>query len=545
MSNDYLLNYIKIVGKTLMVIYNRNIVLRDNEQGFTLVELMLSLVVLLIIAIAFFNLYISVLHSSVVAQRQAVALSLANNQMEYLKSLPYNNLAVAGGSIPSTTTIPASFTTTENAHTYVVKTAIEYVDDAYDGCGSYPNLTIEQIYCRNYPPPAGAPSLDTNPEDYKDVRVTVTDSTGLVLATLDTQIASLVAETPSNTGAVFVRVLDQNSNPLSGATVNVVNNAVSPNINVSATTDSNGIAIFYGLTPDTNHDYVVSASETGYSSLSTIAASGSLVPTYPNQSLLTQNSAYVTLTLKQQGQYSLVLETTDTSGNAIPNATIYIKGGYKKYTSTSDTTYYYDSKTSPNTSPVSDTNGLYGLSNLVPGTYIFCGDSGSTGCTVGGSTYYLAAAVPYGGNYAFNPVNVPSYSSSNPPATTFSYGGNNYLQKVRLLLTTSSSFPRIFSLSPSTMSIANDNPSNFSFAITGYNLPCTSSGSGCGTKVNLLQGTNTFAATCTGSSAGTTLNCTANLSSATTGNLNLQVISNGYTFNLPGTPLLGGIVVTP
>lgn len=516
----------------------------EDNKGFTLVELLLSLIVLTIVAITFFDLYISVLHSSVVAQRQAVALSLANNQMEYLKSLPYNNLAVAGGPIPSNTTIPGSFNIVSNAHTYTVKTQIVYVDDAYDGCGTYPTLALEEIYCRNYPPPAGAPNPDLNPEDYKDVRVTVTDSSNLVLAALDTQIASLIAETPSNTGAIFVRVIDQSGNPVVGATVNVVNNAVSPAINVTGTTDSNGMSIFYGLTPDSNYDYVVTASDSGYSKLSTIASTTSLVATYPNQDLLTQNSSYVTLTIKPQGQYSLVLETTDVNGNPIANATVYVKGGYKKYTATSDTSYYYDSQTSPNTSPVTDTSGLAGMSNLVPGSYIFCGDSGATGCSVNGTTYYLAAAVPYSGNNSFNAVDVPIYLSSSPPSTTFLYNGNYYLQKVRLLLTPNANFPRIYSMSPSTISLSTGTPSNFGFTITGTNLPCSANAASCATKVNFIQGTSTFASSCKGTSAGTSLNCTVNIVGAQTGTLNLQVIANDYTFNLPGAPLLGGLVVT-
>ena len=504
---------------------------------------MLSLIVLLIIVIAFFDLYISVLHSSIVAQRQAVALSLANNQMEYLKSLPYNDLAVAGGSIVSTFTVPASFNTTVDAHAYIVKTQIVYVDDAYDGCGTYPNLTLEETYCRNYPPPANAPNPDPNPEDYKDVRVEVTDNTGLTLASLDTQIASLIAETPSNTGAIFVRVIDQSGNPVQGASVNIVNNVVSPNVNVNATSDSNGMAIFYGLPPDSGYDYVVSGSDTGYSSLTTIPSTSSLVATYPNQDLLAQNSSYVTLTLKQEGQYSIVLNTTDTLDNPIPGVKVYVKGGYKMYTATSNTSYYYDSLSS-NSSPVTDVNGMTGLTNLVPGTYVFCGDQGSTGCTTGSTTYYLAAAVPYTGNNSFDSITVPSYSSANPPATTFLYNNNYYLQQVRLMLTTNASFPRIFTLSPSSASISSNNMSKFAFSITGYNLPCTSSGNSC-TTINFIQGSNTYTAACKGSSVGTNLNCTVNISTATTGNLNLQIIANGYTFNLPGSPLLGGLLVTP
>jgi type II secretory pathway pseudopilin PulG len=516
--------------------------MKQTEGGFTLVELIVSFTVLIVITLGFFDLYISLLHSAVVAKRQAVATTLATNQMEYLKSLPYQSLAVAGGPIPSTTTIPGTITKTVDGDTYTITTDISFADDAYDGCGSYPTLALEEQYCRNYPPPSGAPSVDTNPADYKDVNVSVSYD-GTKLASVDTDIAALVAETASNTGALFVKVLDSGGNPVEGATVKAVNNAVSPAINVSDVTDENGIVIFYDMTPDSNADYVVTASDSGYSTLSTIAASGSLVPTYPNQKLIAQNSSIVTLTINPMGTNSLLIQAVNTNGSALSNAKIYVKGGYKKYTSTSDTTYYYDTLTPSDTRPVTDSNGMAALTNLVPGNYIFCGDAGATSCSVGGTTYYLAAAVPYGGNNALYPIAVPTYLASNPPSTTYAYNGVNYLQEVQLILTTSSTFPRVNTLSPSVASLS-DSLSNFAFTLTGTNLPCSSTASSCTTHVSLTQGSSSFPASCTGSSTGTQVNCTVNLSTATAGNTQLVVTVGSSTLTLPASPLLGGILVT-
>lgn len=520
--------------------------MKSNVGGYTLVELMVTIVILAIIGLGVSNLFTSLLHSAIVAQRQAVASTLATNQMEYLKSLPYDNLAVAGGSIVSNNTIPASFTKKVNGVTYTVKTSIGFVDDAYDGCGSYPTLALKQLYCRNYPPLSSAPNPDTNPADYKDINVSVTDNTVLQLAALDSNVAALVAETASNTGALFVYVVDVSGNPITGATVNVVNNSVSPAVNVSDLTDENGIVILYSLPPSTTgYSYTITASYAGYSSLKTIVPSGSLQPTYSSQNLIAQSSSYVTLTLKPQGSNSLVIETTNTSGTPLANAKIYVKGGYKKYTLTTDTSYYYDSVSPSDTRPTTDINGLAALSNLVPGNYIFCGDSGATSCSIGGTTYYLAAAVPYGGSNPFQPVVVPIYDASNPPATTFAYNSVNYLQKVRLMLTTSSSFPRLYSLNPYDASIAGGTLANFAFTLTGTNLPCSSTASSCSTHISFTQGSNTFTATCTGAASGLQLSCTVNLTGAVAGNTQLVINVGSNTLTLPGSPLLGGIIVTP
>lgn len=520
--------------------------MNNNEAGYTLVELLVTITIVAILSLSAFTLFTALLHSAIVSQREAVASTLATNQMEYLKSLPYDNLAVAGGAIVSSVTIPATTTQKVNGDTYTITTSITYADDAYDGCGSYPTQALKQQYCRNYPPPTGAPATDSNPADYKDVNVTVTDTSGLQLAELDTQIASLVAETASNTGALFVYVVDNTGAPIEGASVNVVNSSVSPAVNVSDTTDENGIVIFYDLPPSTTgYKYQITASNSGYSSLTTIVPNGTLQPTYSSQNLIAQSSSYVTLTLKPMNANSLVIETTTTAGAALPNAKIYVKGGYKKYTLTSDTTYYYDTLTPSDIRPVTDSNGLAALSNLVPGSYIFCGDAGATSCSVGATTYYLAAAVPYGGSNPLQPITVPTYDPSNPPSTTYAYNSVNYLQKVRLMLTTSSSFPRVSTLTPSDASLS-AGLSSFAFTVSGVNLPCSATASSCSTHVSFVQGANTYTASCTGtSSPATQLNCTVNLASAVAGNTQLVITVGSNTLTLPASPLLGGVIVTP
>lgn len=533
-----------LLGKSLMLIYTST--MNQPEGGFSIVELLLTIVILGIMTLSSAVLMIALLHSAQVAKRQATALTLATNQMEYLKSLPYDNLAVTGGAIPAATTIPATFNTRVNGDKYLVKTSIVYVDNAFDGCGSYPSQALKQLYCRDYPPPSGAPATDTNPADYKDVTVQVFDVSGLQLALLDTNISARVAETASNTGALFVKIVDASGAPISGAGVNVTNSVVSPAVNVSDVSDNNGITIFYGLPPDTSGtNYIASASLNGYSSLTSLSASGSLQPTYPSVSLIAQNASYITLTLKPQGNNSLVIESTDVSGAPLANVKVYAKGGYKRYTSNSDTSYYYDNLRGSDSRPVTDASGLASITNLVPGDYVLCGDTGSTSCTIGSSTYYLAAALPYGGINPFNPVTVPTYSAASPPTTTFAYNSASYLQKVRLMLTPISNFPRILSVAPYTFSQAAGNLATASFTVKGANLPCSATATSCSTQIKLLQGSNTYVASCTGANTGVSLNCTINLSSVAVGPTQLVVIANGYTLTLPLSSPPGGINVTP
>jgi type II secretory pathway pseudopilin PulG len=508
-----------------------------EETGFSVVELVVALAILALIATSVLGLYAVMVQTTFIAKRRAVASNLATNQMEYLKSLSYNNLAVVGGSIVATNPLPASFNTTVNGNVYVVKTSINYVDDAYDGC-----RILSQ--CVNTPVPSGAPSNDLNPADYKSINVAVYTTANLKLAEVDTKVSARVAETDSNTGALLVRVIDPTGNPISGATVNVTNTTTSPNVNVNDSTDAGGVAIFYNLPPDTtNFDYKITASFTGFSTLNTIVAVSGLTPTYPNQQIVTQQSSSVTLTLKPQGQYSLAGEVVNTAGAPIANMRVNMKGGYKKYTSTTNTEYYYDTLSPTDIRPTTDAGGLFAFTNLVPGNYYFCGDAGATSCTAGGTTYYLAAAVPYGGTDTLHPIVVPTYLASSPPATTFLQDGNNYLQKVRLIMSTSSSYPRVRTITPAQESLSGGTLNAFAFTITGNNLPCSSSAASCSTTVRFLQASNTYTASCTGTSGGTTLNCTADLTGIAAGNTQLVIIVGSNTLTLPASPLIGGVVI--
>jgi hypothetical protein len=345
---------------------------------------------------------------------------------------------------------------------------------------------------------------------------------------------------------MFVKVVDPSGNPVSGATVSVVNTTTTPQVNVSDSSDGNGVAVFYSLPPDSGFDYKITASIAGYSTLFTIAPSGTLVPTYSSQKIITQQSSFVTLTLKQQGANSLIVETTDLSGNPLANVKVYMKGGYKKYTATTDSSFYYDNMSPTDSRLVTDASGLGSATNLVPGSYVFCGDAGATSCQIGATTYYLAAAVPYSGTDPFSPITVPTYDPANPPTTTFTYNSANYYQKVRLMLTTSSTFPRVTSMAPGHVDVSSDPLTNFTFSVTGTNLPCSSTAASCNTSVKVKQGANTYTASCTGNTnPATQLSCKINLTGITVGSSTMTFTVGSNTLTLPGDPLIGGFVVTP
>jgi type II secretory pathway pseudopilin PulG len=517
----------------------------SSQAGFSLVELVVAGAVLMFMAVGLLSLFSGLVSSANLTKRRAVALTLATNQMEYIKTLSFDRLAVSGGAIVSATPIPATTTQTLDRVVYTVTTSINYIDDAFDGCGSYPTAALKATYCRNQPEPSGSPSPDTNPQDYKIAHVHVSTPNKANLADIDTQISARVSETSSTTGALFVNIIDDTGNPVSGATIRVTNITSTPLVDVSDNSDSGGTAIFYGLPPDTtNYDYNIVASKAGYTTLTTIVPSGALQPNFPNKQIFTQLSSVATLVLKQKATNSLWVESVGTSGSAISGLKINLKGGYKKYNSIADTAYYYDSMSPADTRQTTDATGNTTYTDLVPGDYIFCGDNYATSCTVGASNYYLLAAVPYGGTNSFMPITVPSLNTS-IVQPTFSYSGSAYYQKTRLILSTDSLFPRVYTLSPSTASLANATIANYAFTVTGANLPCAAVAASCVTVVTFTEGAIVKTASCTGAASGVQLSCTVDLSTMSAGIASMTVVANSRTLSLPGAPLLGGFSVAP
>ncbi len=92
-----------------------------DNKGFTTIELLVSSIVIAILAISIFSAYIALNSTAIFAKQKTIGTELATNQIEYLKSLPYDSLAVAGGAIPSANPLPNSTTITLDTIDYVIK----------------------------------------------------------------------------------------------------------------------------------------------------------------------------------------------------------------------------------------------------------------------------------------------------------------------------------------------------------------------------------------------------------------------------------------
>ena len=226
---------------------------KNSFAGFTIVEVIfVAALSTLIFAglLASFQYTIDLTNNS---KAKLSALSVANDQMEYFRSLPYSEVGTIFGIPPGT--IPQNSTTTLNGIQFNKRVLVEYVDDPADGEGAADSNGILA--------------------DYKRVKLTVSWTYRSVSSeiSLISNIVPRSIETSAGGGTIRVNVIDADASFLPGAQVPLFNNTTPSTINVTRTTDSNGIALFSGAPAASNYQVFVTAP--GYSQDQTYVATTS------------------------------------------------------------------------------------------------------------------------------------------------------------------------------------------------------------------------------------------------------------------------------
>ncbi|MDO8521757.1 MAG: carboxypeptidase regulatory-like domain-containing protein [bacterium] len=219
--------------------YSRGVTLIDTVVGTALM-----LVVFLGIA-AVFKLSVDVVTNNKV---RAGAIALANERMEYIRSLAYASVGTSGG-VPSGT-IAQSETVLLNGVSYTRRTVVEYVDDPNDG------IDVS----------------DTNgiTLDYKVAKVDAawTSRIGIRHITLVTRISppnGMETACPANAlcGTLTINVLNASTQPVLNAQVHIVNTTTAPGIDITTYTNTAGVVSIVGAPVATG--YQVTVTKSGYS----------------------------------------------------------------------------------------------------------------------------------------------------------------------------------------------------------------------------------------------------------------------------------------
>lgn len=224
-----------------------------QSRGFTFVELLVTAAVTILV---FGGIMASVQFAVkliVTAKAKTGAVSLANERLEYIRSLSYADVGTVSG-IPAGS-IPQNATTSLNGLVYYERVLIQYVDAPEDGLGA----------------------SDTNGivADYKRAKVEYSwlGQNGTSSIFLISDIAPPGMESTAGGGTLVVNVFDAGVLPVSGAAVRVINNTTTSTIDTTQYTNVDGIAFFAGAPEAAQYQIIVT--KPGYSTDGTYAATTS------------------------------------------------------------------------------------------------------------------------------------------------------------------------------------------------------------------------------------------------------------------------------
>ncbi len=199
-----------------------NFFLLQKNNGFSLVETMVSIAIFLLVSISIYSGFTKIMQATNVLKVKNAATSLANEQIEIAKNLPYDDVGIIAG-IPDGK-IPREQTIIREGISFNVLTSVRDIDDPFDGqIGEVPN--------------------DLSPADYRLVEFDISCSNCSHTEVLKyyARISPLNLETQGNNGALFVRVFDSLGQPIQGADVHIENNKLETPVIIDETTNNNGM----------------------------------------------------------------------------------------------------------------------------------------------------------------------------------------------------------------------------------------------------------------------------------------------------------------
>lgn len=227
---------------------------QKNRNGFTLVEVMVSLAIISVLILGVYSLIILSLRITADNKNYVTAMEIANQKMEQIRNMPYNNVGtitgVPSGIIPQAETI-------ERGGSFTVDTSIIVYNDSYDDVSG----------------------SDSIPNDYKiaTIKISWESSYGPKNLSISSKIISKTKEVESGYGLLELHSVDSNGAPVPDAKVYIDNDVIVPPIHdYTKFTDANGILNFGMI--ESFQNYKITVSKPGYSTSTSFDVSSGMTP---------------------------------------------------------------------------------------------------------------------------------------------------------------------------------------------------------------------------------------------------------------------------
>jgi hypothetical protein len=277
------------------------------QQKFTgqvYVGVIVSLGIFLILSQAVVSLIISGYDLISYSRARTTAKHLATEQLETIRNLTYADVGTVSGIPPAN--IPQTQIIVRNGLSYTINTHITYFDDPAD-----------QL----------APD-DTEPNDYKRVEVQVSWGGIAKSKTPITYVTNISPqyEDEFTGGTLAITVTDANGDPLPAAEVSIYADEISPIVDTTEITDSDGMVVLPGAAVCTSC-YQISVTKSGYSLDRTYSTAEVPIPTKTHATVQENKVTELTFSIDKTSQLQIFsYDTKDNNFAVLPNQSFRLRG---------------------------------------------------------------------------------------------------------------------------------------------------------------------------------------------------------------------------
>jgi type II secretory pathway pseudopilin PulG len=265
--------------------------LSPDKSGFTLIEAMVAMSVLMI----FFGAVAGILHTVLTmvgeSKVRLVAASLAQERIEQVRNLSYEDVGVIGG-IPAGT-LPQEEIVNVNGQEFTINISVVYIDDPFDDL---------------------APT-DPISTDYKRARVAVSwggafpSKAPLVMVT----DSAPRGQEMEDGGVLWVNVIDARGEAVQGATVTIQNSDVVPAVDLEIESDAKGWVVLPGA-DECTECYEISVSKNGYSSDRTYGTDEVTNPSKPHATVILGEVTELTFSIDEVSHLNVTTTRSRAAG---------------------------------------------------------------------------------------------------------------------------------------------------------------------------------------------------------------------------------------
>lgn len=316
------------------------------KEGQSIVGILVALAIFSILIQAIFTVVSTSLNFVSFNRARITARHLAQEKLELIRNLPYDNVGTIGG-IPAGP-LPQEENITRNKLNFKVRTTIIYIDDPFDDTA--PN--------------------DLLPTDYKRVRVAVSwegiSPSRENPVVLLSDIAPKGIETSTGGGTLSIVVFDAGGNPVPQANVSIVAPNANPPVNLNLATGDNGRVILPGAPPCASC-YQLTVTKPGYSSERTYSTSEVANPTKPHQTIIEGQLTEISFSIDRVSTLNIATKKgREDNFDSLPNLNFRLRGEKTIGTDTDNNPVYkYDELL------VTNSNGTLTLNNMEWDNYHF------------------------------------------------------------------------------------------------------------------------------------------------------------------------------